>query len=219
MFQIILKKPISTTRVYLLKAWNNMIPKLALWAGQKLVPALVHGGMGLQGIEQTKFFEWANSDEGLSELGIPRGEPMRLLEAYKTKSFRISYNHGSLSIGFGDRIAIKLQTPHPFYGVKKLKVKSWMTWVFDGQEVSDAGFVSRDEIELNQPKLTRYIRLAAPLGGLMLAKNALRLSSSGKWRVPAQFVSFDSDWAIANMNIIESLLINKAFEFFQKELN
>ena len=94
-----------------------------------------------------------------------------------------------------------------------------MTWVFDGQEVSDAGFVSRDEIELNQPKLTRYIRLAAPLGGLMLAKNALRLSSSGKWRVPAQFVSFDSDWAIANMNIIESLLINKAFEFFQKELN
>lgn len=208
-WQIKLIKPSQTIRSSIFKLWQLVLSDMEDWMRRGLVFFMVYGGMGIQGISQTDFYKWITSPEGLSELGIPPTEPPKLLESYYKNSFKIVKSGRSIALLFGDEIQLKLDTWHPFTGHKKLNIGSWLTWIVDGVPVTDAGFVSRDEIQQDAPQIASHIRLHSPLGGLMLPKNALGLSSTGKWEVLMKYQNYDIEWIRRNAVKIADAIIKQ----------
>jgi hypothetical protein len=92
--------------------WALALQDLKKWAAKDLVRAMTFGGMGIQGIAQTPFYRYISSEEGLSQLGIQKADPPRLLEAYE-KTFKVSANNTMMLIKFGDIAELKTHTPHP----------------------------------------------------------------------------------------------------------
>lgn len=75
---------------------------------------MTFGGLGIQGIAQTEFYNFITSETGLSQLGIPSTEPPKLLDAYASKGFKILIKGGrTVVLQFGDVVQLKLATPHP----------------------------------------------------------------------------------------------------------
>ncbi len=195
------------------RMWGRAMPDLAKWMGSVLVPAMVHGGLGIQGIEQTDFYKFIISPQGLSQLGIDASQPPKLLAAYKN-TFRTEVTATSARLMFGDVAALKTNTMHPATGSGKLKVSSWLDWVVDREEVRDAGFVPRESI----PKtLQGNIRLSSPLGGLMLPKG--RFGSTGLWRFPSVLAEFDKKWLSDNKDKIEKVVAEAAIRIYNKKLS
>lgn len=183
------------------------------WIRSELIPALVHGGMGIQGIEQTNFYKFISSPEGLSQLGIPPSEPPKLLEAYK-RTFKVEReNSGAIRLLFGDYAKLKMATPHPYSGIGQLRVDSWLDWIVDGDIVADAGFVRRSDLP---KRFKKYVRLSAPLGGLMLPKGVS--GSTGLWRFPQVLRKFDDEWLSANEAKIRSVISKKVETAIKLEL-
>lgn len=194
--------------------------RLKPWIESKLLPAMIHGGLGIQGIAQTNFYKFVTSQQGLSELGIDASQPPKLLAAYRD-SFKVIVKGNMLVFKFGDVEALKVGTPHPADGTGKLNIDSWMTWVFDGR-AEPRGFVSRDRIvsstlsTTRKKKMESRIRLNAPLGGLMLPKKAL--DSTGFWKFPTALRNYERRWLTKNAVKIQKLLITQMTSAFIKEL-
>jgi hypothetical protein len=178
--------------------------KMATWMRSTLIPAMVDGGLGIQGIAQTEFYHYITSDAGLSELGITREDPLKLLSAYRNKAFSVTKRSKTVSMKFGDVGQLKLATPHPAAGIGHLKVSSWLEFFVDKVKIK-SGFVPRNNI----PRQTRKaIRLSDPLGGLMLKRGVL--GSTGKWQVPAEFFDYDKKWFEKNVGKINKLIVDQA---------
>lgn len=178
-----------------------------------LVKAMVRGGLGIQGIQQTEFFRFISSPEGLSQLGIPPTEPPKLLKAYETSAFKVRRRGNTLILEFGNTAALKAATKHPAAGTGHLTITSWMEWVFDGKQVN-SGFVPRRKV---LGKGQRSIRLKPPLGGLMLPRGAL--GSSGLWRFPEALKNYEDKWVTDNADKIQNAIDNKLVELINKNLN
>jgi len=190
-------------------AWATAMVAMRLWMSTTLVKAMVRGGLGMQGLAQTKFYQFITSNAGLSQLGIDRSEPPKLLDAYE-ESFSAIVAGTSVVMLFGDEDLIKIRTAHPATGTGHLQVESWMDWVFDGETVG-RGFVPRGKL----PKgADANVRLASPLGGLMLPQGVL--GSTGNWSFPSDLMDFDSKWFVANLPIIE-LVVAKQAQIFLSE--
>jgi len=164
---------------------------------RQLVPALVDGGLGIQGISQTPFYRFVSSAEGLSQLGIRPSDPPRLLEAYR-KTVRVKRRGNIIELMFGDVRMLKLATPHFASGTGRLKVKSWLEWAVDGKSEPGFGYVPRPALPKN---LQRNIRLSPPLGGLMLPRGSFR--SSGMWSLPPFAQMYEIAWFQQNQGPIE----------------
>lgn len=178
--------------------------KMEVWMRTVLVPAMVNGGLGIQGIAQTEFYEYITSDAGLSELGITKDDPGKLLSAYRSKAFSVTKRGKRITLKFGDIGQLKLATPHPAAGIGHLKVSSWLEFFLDKVKIK-SGFVPRNNI----PRQTqKTIRLSSPLGGLMLGAGVL--GSTGKWSVPAEFFDYDKRWFERNVGKINQAIINQA---------
>ncbi len=155
---------------------------------KQLIPAMVHGGMGIQGIADTPFYKFVSSQEGLSQLGIRPEDPPKLLTAY-LQTFKTKRAGNTLTLAFGDERLLKSATPHFASGRGRLKVKSWLEWIVDNRTEQGFGFVTRNAI----PKgFQQHIRLAAPLGGLMLPRGILR--SAGFWQFPSGLMDYEITW-------------------------
>ncbi len=189
------------------------MPKMESWIQKSLVPAMTDGGLGLKGISDTPFYKFITSNDGLSQLGIPPTEPSRLLNAYKGRAFSVDVGKSFVRLQFGNIAVLKLETPHPSSGSGKLTVSSWMEWILDKKDVTDAGFVSRSNLPAG---LQQYPRLQSPLGGLMLRRG--RFGSSGLWRFPASLIDYEVDWLMLNKAKIEDLMISQVTKLLQKEL-
>jgi hypothetical protein len=167
-----------------------------------LINAMVHGGFGIQGIEDTQFYRFISSPDGLSELGIEKSEPPRLLDAYKT-SFKVSRNNRMLVLKFGDTARLKLGTPHPATGTGFLQITSWMEWILDGTNVG-SGYVPRAKLP---SKTQKSIRVRSSPGGLMLPRGVF--GSTGLWRFPANLRDYDREWLANNVGKIQDAIINQ----------
>lgn len=176
----------------------------------QLVPALVDGGLGIQGISQTAFYRFITSNDGLSQLGIRPGDPPRLLEAYR-KTFKIKMRGNKLELQFGDIRKLKLATPHFASGTGRLRVKSWLEWAVDGR-TEPAGYVPRAAL----PKgMHRAIRLNPPLGGLMLPRGSFR--SSGMWSLPPFAQVYEFLWFKQNQFAIENAIADALRKILQRQ--
>lgn len=197
-----------------------MLPRLEGFLRKRLVPALVDGGMGIEGISETEFYKFITSPDGLSQLGIEADQPPKLLEAYR-RTFKISTRGRAINLKFGNVAKLKLSTPHPASGTGKLRIDSWLTWVVDGR-TEPRGFVRRSRIEgsnlsaKRKVRLSSHIRLRSPLGGLMLKDNFL--GSTGFWKFPTRFRNYDSKWLRKNAPIIQRVIAEEAFKILQIEL-
>lgn len=187
-----------------------------------LMPAMVNGSptLNITGIKQTPLFMFITSSEGLSQLGINFEDAVKLLDAYR-KTFKVRRSGNSISFEFGDNTKLMQLTPHPYAGVGKLNVQSWFEFVksdggLGGKTISDAGFVPRNVVASQSPKAAERIRLAAPLGGLMLPRGTL--GSPGKWRIPPGLSDFDAEWLDANKVQIENAVLNAARGFLLEEI-
>jgi hypothetical protein len=179
-----------------------------------LVKAMVFGGDGIQGIAQTPFYKFITSADGLSQLGIERTEPPKLLRAYERSAFSVKRSKRIITLKFGDVAKLKSATPHPASGEGQLKVSSWLEWILDGEQVVGRGFVPRKDI----PKATQdRIRLGPPIGGLMLSRGAFN-KSTGSWRFPQQFANYEDEWLAKNLVAIQRAIINQMIKFFQFRL-
>lgn len=178
---------------------------------RQLVPALVDGGMGIQGISQTPFYRFITSNEGLSQLGIRPNDPPRLLDAYR-KTFKVQRRGNTIELMFGDERKLKMSTPHFASGTGRLKVKSWLEWAVDGRS-EPAGFVSRAELPKN---FQGAIRLGSPLGGLMLPRGMFR--SSGMWSLPPFAQSYEVAWFKQNQRAIENAIERALREILKRQL-
>jgi len=184
-FTLRLVNPGPAIRKVVFEAWEMALTDLAKWMEKDLVKALVFGGLGIEGIAQTPFYKFITSAEGLSQLGIEKTEPPRLLRAYEKTAFKVTAHKRVIHLKFGDIVKLKAATPHPANGTGNLQIESWLNWIVDGEPVLGRGFVPRRDIPEN---VQEKIRLGSPLGGLMLPKGALG-RSLGSWRFPAQFAN------------------------------
>lgn len=212
-FELSFIKPTVLVRAFINNAWVITSIKLVNWMRSDLLNALVYGGLGIKGIAQTEFYKWVISDEGLSELGIPATEPPKLLESYLNNAFSIKATSQTIHLQFGDILQLKLDTPHPAAGTGQLNIKSWMEWVFDGESAPDHGFVPRDKIPTG---MQNSIRLSPPLGGLMLPDGMN--GSTGSWKLPESFITYDLRWYKENESQITSAIFAKLIELLQQEL-
>lgn len=206
-------KPKQTIKKEINTSWSEMLVELAVWIENSLVKALVFGGMGIQGIAQTDFYKFVSSPQGISQLGINKNDPPKLLKAYE-QQFKVK-KKGKLTLAFqfGDEAVLKIATQHPGAGTGKLQVTSWLEWVLDGKTVSGVGFVPRKQVP---PAGQDEIRVNQPLGGLMLPKGIL--GSTGNWQFPPQLQDYDDKWFRKNVGKIEMAITTKAIELFQKRL-
>jgi hypothetical protein len=168
-----------------------------------LVQAMVYGGLGIQGIAQTAFYKFVSSAEGLSQLGIEKTEPPKLLRAYEN-TIKIKRGRGQVAIKFGNLALLKLATPHPANGTGNLHIESWLEWIFDGKKVA-SGFVPRNQLPNS---LQKNIRVKSSPGGLMLSKG--NFGSTGLWRFPSQLADFEKKWLRTNLSVIEKLIQEQA---------
>lgn len=171
---------------------------------------MMNGGGGIRGLINEPVFAWLYSPEGLSELGILSEDVDDLVVAHR-RSYNIRINANQLVLGFGDIAFLKASTPHPYDGVGKLAIGSWLEWVYDGEAVKDAGFVARDDLP---DRLDKYIRLPHPLGGLMLLRGSF--GSPGVWRVPSAFNGYLDKWVVTNKNVIQDVLTSQLFSILTK---
>jgi hypothetical protein len=208
----LLRNPAKQIKLNLKAAWKKTLSDLERWMAKDLVKAMVHGGMGIQGIKQTEFFKFISSPDGLSQLGIPATEPPKLLKAYLTTAFKVKRKGETLSLEFGNVAALKAATKHPAAGTGHLSISSWMEWVFDKKQVN-SGFVPRRKVLGGQ----KSIRLGTPLGGLMLPKGAL--GSSGLWRFPEALSNYEDKWISENSGKIQQAIDNKVVELMTKNIN
>jgi hypothetical protein len=166
---------------------------------------MVFGGLGIEGIQDTNFYRFITSAEGLSQLGIEPSEPPKLLDAYMD-SIDAKVSGDVLEIIFGDGAKLKAGTPHPAAGTGHLQVESWMEWIIDKVHVG-RGFVERSRL----PERTqRSIRLGSPLGGLMLKRG--QLGSLGSWEFPSRFINYDVEWLQNNQVNIQNAIIRRFSE-------
>ena len=212
-WKLTLKTPKIKVEKHVRVAWNATSVSLEVWMRTKLIQAMVHGGMGIQGIAQTPFYRFITSDEGLSQLGIEATEPPKLLKAYETSAFKVIKKGRSLSLQFGDVAALKLATEHPAAGTGNLRIKSWMEWVFDGVTVGE-GFVPRRRLP---DKAQGAIRLGGSLGGLMLPRGAFQ--SKGLWKFPDALIGYEDDWFRKNISPIQKAILNEAIRQSKKKLS
>lgn len=193
-------------------AWEKTIPEVTYWISRELIPAMVYGGLGIEGIAQTPFYKFVTSDEGLSELGIEKTEPPKLLEAYAKTAFTLTPYKYQVTLQFGQLAKLKTATQHPAGGTGHLQVISWLEWVTDSLVVGK-GYVPRANIPV---KAQTNIRLGSPLGGLMLSQGAL--GSLGSWHFPIQYSNYDEKWFSENIDKIQKVLIEKSFNIFKDKL-
>ena len=186
----------------------------------ELLRALVHGGMGIQGIEQTPFYKWLISDDGLSQFGIEKSEPRRLLDAYM-KNLYVRRRKNIIELKFGQVAKLKLFTPHPANNTGQLHIDSWLTWALDAR-TEPKGYVPRTRIESSslsrkqKSKLLSRIRVSTAGGGLMLGRKFL--GSKGRWQIPRQYADYDIRWLRQNAVKIQQRLIRKTIVFFRDEI-
>jgi hypothetical protein len=214
-FKVELIKPGIAVRKVVNLAWEQALGDLEKWMRKDLVKALTFGGLGIQGIAQTPFYQFISSPEGLSQLGIDASQPPKLLKAYERTAFSVKAKKRVISLKFGNVAKLKTGTPHPASGTGQLKVSSWLEWILDKKMVAGRGFVPRKDI---RGKAEESIRLGAPLGGLMLPRGALG-KSLGVWRFPAQFIDYEDDWLTKNVAKIEKAIVSQMVKLFQKRLN
>ena len=193
------------------KSWAGTLQDLETWLQTDLVRAMVHGGLGIQGIAQTPFYKFVTSSDGLSQLGIERTEPPKLLAAYE-RTIKTGRNNRQVFIRFGDVALLKLATPHPASGTGHLTLDSWLEWVVDKKKVA-RGFVPRSALPAGSQK---RIRLNSAPGGLMLASG--KFGSSGLWRFPARFQDFEDKWLRGNVRKIERAVIKQTIVFLTKRV-
>jgi len=208
----VIGNPAGEIKLKVQRALPKALNDLKRWAATDLVKAMVHGGMGIEGIEQTDFYRFISSPEGLSQLGIPASEPKKLLKAYKTSAFKVQVRNDTISIEFGNVAALKAATKHPAAGTGHLTISSWLEWVLENKEVG-RGFVPRRKV---LGKAQGAIRLKSPLGGLMLPRGVM--GSSGLWRFPTKLKNFEEKWLGRNANKIEDAMIDKFSEFLNKRI-
>jgi len=211
-WKLILKSPRKGITGRLNRAVNFVLVDLDKWIKTTFVKALVHGGLGIEGIRETPFYKFISSPEGLSQLGIEPTEPPKLLKAYE-RTIKVSRKGRQLILRFGDVALLKLATPHPARGTGNLQVQSWLEWIVDDVNVG-RGFVPRERIPSGADKA---IRLGQPLGGLMLPRGAL--GSSGLWRFPVQLQDYERAWLKGNVKSIEQALLAKMVELLVKRAN
>ena len=216
--RIILKKPRSTINRFVFDKWAEMLVDLESWMKSVLVHSLTYGGVGgIQGIAQTDFYKFIKSNNGLSQLGIEASEPPKLLNAYATKAFSVQKKKKIITLKFGDIVKLKLATPHPASGTGHLQIESWLEWITSDKgsirTVPQRGYVPRSGIP---DRAHKYIRLSAPLGGLMLPKSVF--GSTGFWKVPSRFTFYEIDWFQDNIKKIEDAILDKAISLFTQKV-
>lgn len=205
-------RPVDAIELAVNKAWALALQDLERWMQKSLVPALVTGGFGIEGISETQFYRFITSPEGLSQLGIEKADPPKLLEAYR-KTFKVSRNNKLLILKFGDVARLKLGTPHPAAGKGNLHVQSWLEFIVDGTE-AQSGFVPRKRLPDN---IQKSIRVRSAPGGLMLPRGAF--GSTGLWRFPSRLQSYETKWFQDNAAKIEKAIINAAVDFLTKRVS
>lgn len=204
--------PVNSVTIAVNKAWAEALQDLEKWMRSDLIDALVFGGLGIQGIVQTPFYLFISSPEGLSELGIEKTEPPKLLDAYKA-SFSIARNNRMLILRFGDTALLKMGTAHPASGTGRLTITSWMEWVLDGVN-SDAGYVPRSRVPAGAQK---HIRIHSAPGGLMMPRGVF--GSSGFWKFPSTLLDYDRKWVSNNSSKIEDAIVHQMTIFLSKRLS
>ena len=202
-------RPSDAVKVTVNKGWPVALKDLETWMQSDLVRAMVYGGLGIQGIAETPFYKFISSDDGLSQLGIERTEPPKLLRAYLS-TIKIVRNSNQVNIKFGDMALLKLATPHPANGTGNLQIESWLEWVFDGKKVN-SGFVPRNNIPT---AVQKNIRIKSAPGGLMLSKGTF--GSTGLWKFPTQLADFERKWLRTNVSTIEKLVQERAIISLKK---
>jgi len=209
-----LLRTVSAIKGPLANAFRLVLLEFNIWLAKDLKRALIYGGLGIEGITQTSFYQWLTSEDGLSQLGIPADEPPKLLAAYD-KTFRVDTRGFTTKFDFGNVYNLLQATPHPANGTGQLKIKSWMSWVIDGKVVPNYGYVPRNKLP-NSRKLRQHIRLNDPLGGLMLRAN--KFGSTGHWALPAVVTTYADQWFISNQAKIEAAMQTKLEEIFTRRL-
>lgn len=215
--------PISVTKKHIKDAFIRTVNHLEPWLKQSLVPALIYGGLGIQGIAQTPFYTFVKSNEGLSQLGIRPEDPPKLLQTY-FDSHVIVKRGTFLELRFGDRDKLLKGTPHWANGTGLLRIGSWMEWVLLDRIVSNFGYVPRQALP---PNFARKSRLKAPLGGLMLAKDrpisgnktASFFGSSGRWEFPKSLKDYYIPWFNQNQGIIAKVIEQRFITVLQALIN
>lgn len=205
-------RPEQALKEFAQRAWEKTMPELDKWMRSRLVQVLVYGGNGIQGISQTDFYKFISSDDGLSQLGIERSQPPRLLLAYENKAFSIRSYKKQMTFQFGDIAKLKVATPHPASGTGNLHIQSWLEWIVDDLPVA-RGYVPRSNLS---PGAQKSIRLGSPLGGLMLPRKAF--GSTGLWRFPNELKNFEDKWFRENIDKIQTFILEKALEIFAQKL-
>jgi hypothetical protein len=204
--------PIPIVKKTINEAWQKTLIDLSVWIKSDLVKAMVYGGLGIEGIAQTNFYKFISSDDGLSQLGIDKSQPPKLLLAYEGSAFSTTVEMNSITLQFGDIAKLKVATPHPANNTGNLQIESWLDWIIDGLHVG-RGYVPRKDIP---PNTQKSIRLNSPLGGLMLSEGIL--GSVGEWDFPAEYSNYDAKWLDENSEKIKKVLMNKVVELLTNNL-
>lgn len=211
-WHVSLVKPTEIITSAVQRAWGDSLDDLEKWMSSDLVVAMVDGGLGIDGIASTPFYRFISSPDGLSQLGIEKTEPPKLLNAYK-RSFKVSRNRKLIVLKFGDTARLKIGTPHAAAGTGNLNVASWMEWILDGVNVG-SGFVPRGKLPA---KAQKSIRVKSSPGGLMLPRGAF--GSIGMWRFPSALQNYDRKWLEANIGKIQKAIIDQMTMFLTRRLS
>lgn len=206
--------PVDAITVAINKGWAKALQDLVKWIKKDLIDAMIFGGLGIQGIAETQFYQFISSPDGLSELGINKGRPPLLLKAYKN-SFKVSTNNRILLLQFGDTARLKLGTPHPASGTGHLDIASWMEWILDDITVG-SGYVPRAKLPKGKG-LRKAIRITSAPGGLMLPRGVF--GSTGLWRFPANLRDYDRRWLADNIDKIRDAIVNQMTVFLTIRLS
>jgi hypothetical protein len=205
-------RPVNAVEIAVNKAWALALQDLERWMKDELIEALVTGGFGIQGIQDTAFYRFISSPDGLSQLGIEKSDPLKLLEAYR-RTFKVSRNNRLIMLKFGDVARLKLSTPHPYAGIGHLHVRSWLEFIVDGVQ-AESGFVPRGRLPRGAQN---RIRVNSAPGGLMLPRGIL--GSKGKWRVPKIHTDYDVRWLKRNTPKIEKAIQKAIVRFLNQRLS
>jgi hypothetical protein len=211
-FTIQLIRPGPTIRKFVHARWEEALIDLQKWMEKDLVRALVFGGLGIQGIAQTPFYRFITSPDGLSQLGIDKSDPPKLLRAYERDAFKVKRFKRVITLQFGNVARLKAATPHPATGRGQLKITSWLEWIIDKKTVRSRGFVPRKDLSKDAAANVR----SSP-GGLMLPRGVF--GSTGFWKFPSQFVNYEDDWLRRNVKKIEQAILRQMMIFFQKRID
>lgn len=199
--------PVQAVQKALNENWQKATKRLSKWLETDLVRAMVYGGFGIQGISQTAFYKWISSPDGLSQLGIEKSEPPKLLEAYE-RTIKVSRSGSIVKVKFGDVALLNIATPHPAAGTGNLRVASWLELI---DLAVGEGFVPRNRL----PKeVQKSIRIDTAPGGLMLPQGAF--GSTGLWRFPAQLADYEDKWFRENISKVQKAVQDQLIVFLNQ---